>query len=163
MTRGQIGRLHIITDVVLQQNWTHAELAEFAVAGGADVVQFRDKRALDTVELQAMAEEVYFLPLNHIAETHPSRNLCLAGGCAYNSVANGKIFAKTPYEELHIHPAAGDAGTAVGAAYWVWHQELTSLTKLLLSRRPAPVRQLPFCNSPRLRFLTPLPWRSLFP
>ncbi len=74
--------------------------------------------------LQAMAEEVYFHTLNHLAETVPSRNLCLAGGCAYNSVANGKIFEKTPFDELHIHPAAGDAGTAVGAAYWVWHQEL---------------------------------------
>jgi carbamoyltransferase len=45
----------------------------------------------------------------------------LAGGCAYNSVANGKIFERTPFRDLHIHPAAGDAGTAVGAAYWVWH------------------------------------------
>jgi carbamoyltransferase len=39
-------------------------------------------------------------------------------------VANGKIFEMTPFKELHIHPAAGDAGTAVGAAYWVWHQAL---------------------------------------
>ncbi len=74
--------------------------------------------------LQAMAEEVYFHTLNHLARSSPSRNLCLAGGCAYNSVANGKIFERTPFRELHIHPAAGDAGTAVGAAYWVWNQEL---------------------------------------
>jgi len=74
--------------------------------------------------LQAMAEEVYFHALAHLAATRPARRLCLAGGCAYNSVANGKIFERTPYRELYIHPAAGDAGTAVGAAYWVWHQEL---------------------------------------
>ncbi len=74
--------------------------------------------------LQALAEEVYFHALNHLAQTHPSRRLCLAGGCAYNSVANGKVFEHTPYTDLYIHPAAGDAGTAVGAAYWVWQQEL---------------------------------------
>jgi carbamoyltransferase len=70
---------------------------------------------------QAMAEELYFHVLNHLASTVDSRRLCLAGGCAYNSVANGKIFERTPFRDLHIHPAAGDAGTAVGAAYWVWH------------------------------------------
>jgi carbamoyltransferase len=74
--------------------------------------------------LQAMAEEIYFHALNQLAAEQASRNLCLAGGCAYNSVANGKIFRKTPFSELHIHPAAGDAGTAVGAAYWVWHHVL---------------------------------------
>ena len=74
--------------------------------------------------VQAMAEEVYFHGLNHLAKTTGETALCLAGGCAYNSVANGKIFEKTPFRELHIHPAAGDAGTAVGAAFWVWHKSL---------------------------------------
>lgn len=74
--------------------------------------------------LQAMAEEVYFHTLNHLAQATGRDRLCLAGGCAYNSVANGKIFERTPFKELHIHPAAGDAGTAVGAAFWVWNQEL---------------------------------------
>jgi carbamoyltransferase len=74
--------------------------------------------------LQAMAEEVYFHTLNHLSHSVESRSLCLAGGCAYNSVANGKIFERTAFRDLHIHPAAGDAGTAVGAAYWVWHEEL---------------------------------------
>ena len=74
--------------------------------------------------LQVIAEEVYFHALNHLAQTTDQPKLCLAGGCAYNSVANGKIFERTPFRETHIHPAAGDAGTAVGAAYWVWHQLL---------------------------------------
>jgi carbamoyltransferase len=74
--------------------------------------------------VQAMAEIVYFHALDHLARSQPSRRLCLAGGCAYNSVANGKIFAKTPFRDLYIHPAAGDAGTAVGAAYWVWNAVL---------------------------------------
>jgi carbamoyltransferase len=75
--------------------------------------------------LQAMAEEVYFHAIGRLAAAPDRpRALCLAGGCAYNSVANGKILDRTPFEDLHIHPAAGDAGTAVGAAFWVWHQEL---------------------------------------
>ncbi len=73
---------------------------------------------------QAMAEEVYFHALNHLARETGESALCLAGGCAYNSVANGKIFERTPFRDLHIHPAAGDAGTAVGAAFWVWHRTL---------------------------------------
>ena len=74
--------------------------------------------------LQAMAEEVYFNAIHALHKKHPKKNICLAGGCAYNSVANGKIQLNTPFEGLYLHAAAGDAGTAVGAAYWVWHQEL---------------------------------------
>ena len=83
-----------------------------------------DKHRNFARSLQAMAEEVYFHALNHLATSNGNRRLCLAGGCAYNSVANGKIFDRTPFTELSIHPAAGDAGTAVGAALWVWHQQL---------------------------------------
>ncbi|MCL6498550.1 MAG: carbamoyltransferase, partial [Firmicutes bacterium] len=49
---------------------------------------------------------------------------CLAGGVAFNCVANGKIFDRTPFEEVYIQPAAGDAGLAVGAAFYVYHQVL---------------------------------------
>ena len=54
----------------------------------------------------------------------PSRKLCLAGGVAFNCVANGKIFDETPFEQIFVQPAAGDAGLAVGAAYYVHHQIL---------------------------------------
>lgn len=74
--------------------------------------------------LQAMTEEAYFHAINYLARTNNARALCLAGGCAFNSVANGKVFERSPYRDLHIHPAAGDAGTAVGAAFYVWHQIL---------------------------------------
>jgi carbamoyltransferase len=48
-------------------------------------------------------------------------NLALAGGCAMNCVANGKIIANTPFKRLYIQSAAGDAGGAIGAAFQVWH------------------------------------------
>jgi carbamoyltransferase len=74
--------------------------------------------------LQAMLEEAYL----HLAETLWERtrmsNLCLAGGVALNAVANGRLLPETPFEQLYIQPAAGDSGTAVGAAYYVWNQEL---------------------------------------
>jgi len=74
--------------------------------------------------LQAMLEEAYL----HLAQTLWERtrisNLCLAGGVALNAVANGRILPETPFEALYIQPAAGDSGTAVGAAFHVWNQEL---------------------------------------
>jgi len=48
----------------------------------------------------------------------------MAGGCALNSVANGKIFDNTPFKEVYIQAAAGDAGGALGAAYYLYNQLL---------------------------------------
>jgi carbamoyltransferase len=69
--------------------------------------------------LQARLEEVGAHILKHIALTTGSKRLCLAGGVAFNSVMNGKILLNTPFREVFIQPAAGDAGTAVGACYYV--------------------------------------------
>jgi carbamoyltransferase len=74
--------------------------------------------------LQVVYEEC----LTHVLEglwdlTHTPR-LCLAGGCAMNSVANGKIRQRTPFREVYIQPASSDNGTALGAAYYVWNQVL---------------------------------------
>lgn len=74
--------------------------------------------------LQARLEEVYLGMLQKLAERTRWKSLCLAGGVAFNCVANGKIFDSTPFESVYVHPAAGDAGLAVGAALYVWHQVL---------------------------------------
>jgi carbamoyltransferase len=74
--------------------------------------------------LQARLEEVYLGMLKKLAEQTGLKAICLAGGVAFNCVANGKIFDATPFEQVYVHPAAGDAGLAVGAAYYVWHQKL---------------------------------------
>jgi carbamoyltransferase len=63
-------------------------------------------------------------PLKKLGERTGLNAVCLAGGVAFNCVANGKIFDATPFEQVYVHPAAGDAGLAVGAAYHVWHQKL---------------------------------------
>jgi carbamoyltransferase len=74
--------------------------------------------------LQARLEEVYLGMLKKLAARTGLKTVCLAGGVAFNCVANGKIFAATPFEQVYVHPAAGDAGLAVGAAFYVWHQIL---------------------------------------
>lgn len=74
--------------------------------------------------LQARLEEVYLGMLKKLAAETGAKAVCLAGGVAFNCVANGKIFEQTPFEKVYVHPAAGDAGLAVGAAYHVWHQTL---------------------------------------
>jgi carbamoyltransferase len=58
--------------------------------------------------------------------------LCMAGGVALNSVANGRILRETPFEELYTQPAAGDAGGAVGAALYVYHAVLGHPRKFVM-------------------------------
>jgi carbamoyltransferase len=74
--------------------------------------------------LQARLEEIYLGMLKKLAERTRLKAVCLAGGVAFNCVANGKIFDATGFEQIYVHPAAGDGGLSVGAAYYVWHQIL---------------------------------------
>jgi carbamoyltransferase len=74
--------------------------------------------------LQARLEEVYLGMLERLHRETGMKSVCLAGGVAFNCVANGKIPASTGFENVYVHPAAGDAGLAVGAAQFVWHQVL---------------------------------------
>jgi carbamoyltransferase len=71
--------------------------------------------------LQVVYEEAAFHILNEVYRRTRLDRLCLAGGCGMNSVANGKIRERTSFREVFIQPAAGDNGTALGAAYYVWH------------------------------------------
>lgn len=70
--------------------------------------------------VQAMYEEAFFHMLNDIYQKTGIDKLALAGGCIQNSVANGKIFDKTPFNAVYIPPVSYDAGTAMGAAFWTW-------------------------------------------
>ena len=74
--------------------------------------------------LQTRLEEVYLGMLKTLGERTGLKAVCLAGGVAFNCVANGKIFDTTGFEQVYVQPAAGDGGLAVGAAYYVWHQIL---------------------------------------
>jgi len=69
--------------------------------------------------VQAMYEEAFFHMLNDTYSRLKIDKLTLAGGCIQNSLANGKILDKTPFGGVYIQPASHDAGTAIGAAFWV--------------------------------------------
>jgi carbamoyltransferase len=71
---------------------------------------------------QALYEKAFFNLLNALHRSHPVDHLCIAGGCGANSVANGKVTLHTPFKEVYVQAAAGDAGGALGAALDLWHQ-----------------------------------------
>jgi len=79
-----------------------------------------DQRHRDVARsAQAMYEEAFFHLLNALHRRYRIDALTLAGGCAMNSVANGKVYRDTPFKRLYVQSAAGDAGGAIGAAFCV--------------------------------------------
>jgi len=74
--------------------------------------------------LQRVLEEGILHILARLWDKTKCPRLVLAGGVGFNSVANGKILDLTPFKDLYVQPAAGDAGTALGAAFYVWNIEL---------------------------------------
>ncbi len=74
--------------------------------------------------LQAMLEEAEFALVRRLQKDTGKQVLCLAGGVALNSVFNGKVLPNTDFEDIYIQPAAGDAGTALGVCYYIYHQVL---------------------------------------
>ncbi len=74
--------------------------------------------------MQRRFEDVLFHLLTQLHQRVPCENLAMAGGCALNSVANGKLFARTPFRRTWIQPAAGDEGLAIGAALHTYHSVL---------------------------------------
>src|SRR5437588_1903350 len=72
--------------------------------------------------VQATYEKAFFALLQTLHKQHPSDHLALAGGCAMNSVANGKVYRRTPFKKMYCPAAAGDAGGAIGAAAFVLSQ-----------------------------------------
>ncbi len=83
------------------------------------------QREMDiAASIQAVTEEIVLRIARHAHELTGLRHLTLAGGVALNCVANGRLLREGPFEHLWIQPAAGDAGGALGAAMFVWHQLL---------------------------------------
>ena len=74
--------------------------------------------------VQEVTEEVMLRMARHVHKQTGQKNLCLAGGVALNCVGNGRILRQGPFENIWIQPAAGDAGGALGAALFAWHQYL---------------------------------------
>ena len=71
---------------------------------------------------QAVYEEAFFHLLNALHERYGCDSLVVAGGCGQNSVANGKIYERSPFARAYMPPSPPDAGGAIGAAAYVWHR-----------------------------------------
>jgi len=84
----------------------------------SDPIEQRHRDIASSV--QAMYEEAFFHLLALMHKETGTRHLALAGGCAANSVANGKVLRKTDYKHVYVQSAAGDAGGAIGAAFAAW-------------------------------------------
>ena len=82
--------------------------------------------------LQLIYEEVLFKILNHAHHITKCDNLVLSGGCALNSVANGKIIKKTNFKRIWIQPNASDGGTSSGVASYIYHTLLDNKRKYVL-------------------------------
>lgn len=74
--------------------------------------------------LQAMLQEAEFNLAHMLQRDAGQKALCMAGGVALNSLFNGKVLPNTDFEDMYIHPAPGDAGAALGVAYYIHHQIL---------------------------------------
>ena len=77
--------------------------------------------------VQDYTEQAVLRMAQHAAERTGEAALCMAGGVALNCVANGRVLREGPFEDIWVQPAAGDAGSAIGAALWYWHDECAEL------------------------------------
>lgn len=102
---------------------------ELAGAEAEENQRFADIAA----SIQAVTEEIVIKMANEAHRQTRSKNLCMAGGVALNSVANGKILEHTPFDSLYIQPEAGDAGGALGAALFAYHIILGQPRRLMMN------------------------------
>jgi len=99
---------------------------------GSEVVRRSQYYADVAASIQVVLEETLLKMARHVHAQTGLRKLCLAGGVALNSVANGRILRETPFEEVYVQPAAGDAGGALGAALYAWHVMLQKPRQFVL-------------------------------
>jgi len=112
----------------------YSDFLEERLGGAREVGSVVDKRHENiAASLQARLEDSVISLLNKLYELYGVKKLCMAGGVAFNCVANGLIFEKTPFEDVYIPPAAGDAGLAVGAAFYVYHQVLNQSRSFVMN------------------------------
>lgn len=82
---------------------------------------------------QKVLEDTAIYLVKEIKQMTGEENLCMAGGVAFNSVMNGRIFHETPFKNFYVQSAAGDAGGSLGAAFYVWHQILDKPRKFQMN------------------------------
>lgn len=119
-------------NVWLDQRWfdyrtgrrmTHPRIAELLDGGSRRSGDPLEQRHADiAASAQLVLEEAILAIANRAHELTGMRRACLAGGVALNCVANERLLRDGPFDEVWVQPAAGDDGSALGAALWTWHQ-----------------------------------------
>ncbi len=102
--------------------------AIFGIDFPMDTRQPQQEYADIAAALQRVCEEIFLKMSAHLRELSGEKYLCLTGGVALNSVANGKVLKSGLYEDISIHPAAHDGGTGLGAAMYVLYQQKIAST-----------------------------------
>lgn len=98
----------------------------------------KDSNTLDpyyadvAASIQSVTEDILLKLAQAAYKETGLKNLCMAGGVALNSVANGRILRETPFENLYIQPAAGDGGASLGAALFAYHNLLGNPRKFIM-------------------------------
>jgi len=130
-----------IDDALVQfrnRNYEHLE-AIFGVAKRDkpvdDINKETQKYADIAVALQIATEEIFIKLSLALKKESDCKNLCMAGGVTLNCVANGYLSYEQIFDNFYVQPAANDAGTAIGAAYLIWHQILAH-PKKVVSKSP---------------------------
>jgi carbamoyltransferase len=96
------------------------------------VAEQNQKYADIAASIQRVTEEILLKMACHAHKITGLKKLCLAGGVALNSVANGRLLRETPFEDIYIQPAAGDSGGALGAALYAYHGLLKKPRRFVL-------------------------------
>ena len=100
----------------------------------ADVTGGENERYADVAaSLQAMLEEAEFGLARMLQRKTQQRALCIAGGVGLNSSFNGKVRLEAQFDDLFVQPAASDAGTSLGVAYYIYHHILGCPRKFVMS------------------------------
>ena len=103
-------------------NWRFEKL--FGGSARKPETKITQKEMDIAASIQRVSEEIMLKMARHVHKVTGQENLCLAGGVALNCVGNGRIFRETPFKEIWIQPASGDAGGALGVALLVWYNYL---------------------------------------
>ena len=98
----------------------------------AELCQYNQHYADIAASIQEVTEQLIVKLASEVQKQTGLTSLCLAGGVALNSVANGRILRETGFEELYIQPSAGDGGGALGAALFAWHCALGNSQRFVM-------------------------------
>ena len=111
---------------------TQTSLYDYKVVPTDEEIKTNQYYADIAASIQKVTEDILVRIANNLYQKTGQKKLCLAGGVVLNCLANSRILKETPFDEIFIQPAAGDSGSAMGAALYVYHCLLARPRKFVL-------------------------------